>query len=445
MSGDYCARIKSVDIDSPFYDVGIEPGMILHTAEGHMLTDYIDWLWWTTDDIIAVTGTDLDGDPFELELEREQGENWGIAFESPIFDKIRLCNNACLFCFMRMLPKGMRPSLYLRDDDYRLSYLQGNFVTLTNLSQTDIDRIIEYRLEPLHVSLHAVSPDVRLNLIGQAHQRALDALEQILDGGLTVHTQIVLCPGLNDGAELRKTLDYIESHLGILSVGIVPLGYTKFQNSFDHSFSVPESARAVIEMIRPYQKRALSCLGITRYQLSDEFFCNAYPDNIARNLPERDYYDDFSQYYDGIGMLRCFVDEWDELVAEKELPAVNARSVNGKTLVICGTAFADFLIPLLREQSLDDRIVIVGVENQFFGGNINVSGLLVGKDVRAVLTECITRYDKGIIDRVLLPASMFNQDGLTLDDMTLDQIMNDFHVSVKVAHYTPTVIREEIR
>ena len=439
MSDGYRACIASVDEGSVFDDAGVMAGMVIDTVDGHRLTDYIDWLWWTSEDEIRVTGIDLDGEPFALDLARELGESWGITFTSPIFDDIRLCCNACTFCFMRMLPAGMRDTLYLRDDDYRLSYLQGNFVTLTNIDENDLDRIVDYRLEPLHVSLHAVSPDARKALLGRRHQRGLDVLERILAAGLHVHAQIVLCPGVNDGEELRRTLDFAEAHDGILSVGIVPLGYTRFQDRFDRSYNDPQRAQEVIDSVRPYQERARARLGVTKYQFGDEFHYHAHPHDVARHLPPRECYDGFAQYADGIGVLRNFVDEWDALVEAHGAPSAHPTA-EGCTLLVCGTAFADFLVTLLDERGWSDRIAIVGVKNRFFGGNIDVSGLLVGADIRDALADPATEGFR----RVILPDLMFNADGLTLDDMTLEQISADLDVPVLAKPCTAQVFWEEL-
>lgn len=441
MSALYDARILSVDEGSPVDDAGIAAGMSVRTVDGHALMDYIDWLWWSAGDVIEVTGCDLDGDCFDVELSREPGQGWGITFADPLFDGMRLCVNACRFCFMRMLPAGMRRSLYLRDDDYRLSWLQGNFVTLTNITDEDVARIVEMRIEPIHVSLHAVTPEVRESLMGKNQQRGIDVLETLLAEGLHVHAQIVLCPGVNDGAELQRTLDYIEDREGILSVGIVPLGYTRFQHEFSRSYEEPSCARAIIEAVRPYQERSRARRGSTRFQLGDEFYCRAYPHDTACHMPPCSDYDDFAQYYDGIGVLSTFVEEWRRLVADTGRSHIGEQPVNGCTLLVCGTAFADFLIPLLDEAGVRGRIAIVGVANRFFGGNVDVSGLLTARDVEeAVVREC----EHAVYRRVMLPDLMFNEDGLTLDDVLQGQMAADIGVPVVIAPGTAEMIWKEL-
>ena len=202
----------------------------------------------------------------------------GIDFTDVLFDGIRTCVNACQFCFMAMLPPEARASLTLRDDDYRLSFLQGNFVTLTNVTDEEAERIVRCGLSPMNVSIHAITPEVRRSLIGRRAERGIEVLERLLAGGIEVHAQIVLCPGINDGAELAATLDWVEARPGITSLAVVPLGYTKHSRRFKRSYSDDvEASRAVVRLIEPYQERARETLGITRFQLSDEFYVDARP------------------------------------------------------------------------------------------------------------------------------------------------------------------------
>ena len=218
-----CARVAEVEPGSPAEAAGIRPGDVIEYVNGAVLDDQITWRW------------EADGFSCELELEdgrvveleREPGQDWGVVFEQAVFDGVRTCVNACSFCFLRMLAPDERASLYVRDDDYRLSFLQGNFVTLTNLTDDDLERIVELRLEPMNVSLHAVSPEVRAKLIGRRAPRGIECLERLCEEGIEVHAQIVLCPGENDGDELAKTLAWVEERPNISSLAIVPMGYTR--------------------------------------------------------------------------------------------------------------------------------------------------------------------------------------------------------------------------
>ena len=276
------ATVLEVEPGSPAALEGLEPGMIVSHVNGVELCDMIDWDWEADGPEVDLEGIANPDTPdefeFECHIERDWGQDWGISFDGAVFDGMRLCRNNCLFCFMKMLPRGMRRTLYMRDDDYRLSFLQGNFVTLTNLTDDDVERIVSHALSPLNVSLHAVSPDVRARLMGKNAQRGLDALEQILLGGIEVHAQIVLCPNENDGEELVRTLDFVEARPLITSLGIVPLGFTRHQDTFTESFNEPARAQAVIDAVRPYQLRNRKATGRTRYQLADEFYLMARTD-----------------------------------------------------------------------------------------------------------------------------------------------------------------------
>ena len=435
--------IASVEKGSPAESAGLEAGMVLTHVDGIELRDLIDWLWLSDEMSIEVFGIapcededesgSCDDGTFEFEatLEREPGQGWGIEFEECIFDSMRLCKNACIFCFMTMLPPNMRETLYLRDDDYRLSFLQGNFVTLTNTTDEDIRRIIEMNLSPLHVSVHAISPDVRKRLMGKHEVRGREALEELLDAGIGLHTQIVLVPGVNDGEELSRTLSWLEAHEDVLSCGIVPLGYTRYQTRFDRSYNNASDSLAIIEVLAPYQERARLEYGRTRFHLADEFYLNA-----GIEVPAAEFYDGFEQYEDGIGMIRSFIDEWQAFVEAPQTAGLLQRAPSSeKTLyLICGEAFGKFFASLLGASSLDSCIEIVSIKNDFFGGNVDVSGLLCGCDVLRGIEGIKARI--GSEDRVVLPSIMFNACGVTLDDYTITSLSEASGVELSVISCT---------
>lgn len=396
--------------------------MLVTHVNGVELRDMIDWDWEADGpevdlEGVAYPGTD-DEFEFECHLERDWGADWGITFDGAVFDGMRICRNNCLFCFMKMLPRGMRKTLYMRDDDYRLSFLQGNFVTLTNMSEADVERVVSHALSPLNVSLHAVSPDVRARLIGKHAQRGLDALEKILEGGIEVHAQIVLCPNENDGEELRKTMDFIEARPLITSLGIVPLGFTRHQDTFTESFNDPARAQAVIDIVRPYQQRSRALTGRTRYQLADEFYLMAQVDPpVARE------YDGYPQYYDGIGMVRSFIDEGEQLVSNPddvaclEAAAERLRVLGETVLLLSGAGSAPVVRRFIDSTPLAGLCEVVAIENRYFGGNVNVTGLLCACDV-------LEQLDVDLSGRVVfLPDIMLNSDCLTLDGVAADGLV----------------------
>ena len=274
------AWVQTVEEGSPAWEAGIEPGMRIESVNGVRPRDIIDWRWEADGAWCELEVFDpRDSTVSRCELWRESGQDWGIDFIDVLFDGIRTCVNACQFCFMTMLPPEARPSLTLRDDDYRLSFLQGNFVTLTNVTDEEVERIISCGLSPMNVSIHAITPEVRRSLIGRRADRGIEVLERLIAGGVEVHAQIVLCPGINDGEELTRTLDWVEARPEITSLAIVPLGYTKHSRRFSRSYSDDvEASRAVVRLLEPYQERARAMLGITRFQLSDEFYVDGCRD-----------------------------------------------------------------------------------------------------------------------------------------------------------------------
>lgn len=432
------AWVQSVEEESPAWEAGIEAGMRIETVNGHRLRDLIDWRWEADGASCELEVFDpRDGGTYACELWREPGEDWGIDFTDVLFDGIRTCVNACQFCFMSMLPADARPSLSLRDDDYRLSFLQGNFVTLTNVTDEDVERIIACRLEPMNVSIHAVTPEVRRKLIGPHAQRGIDVLERLLSAGIEIHAQIVLCPGVNDGLELARTLDWVEARPSITSLAVVPLGYTRFSRRFSKSFSDdPAAAKAVVELIEPYQARARRELGTTRFQLSDEFYVAA-----GVTVPPAEAYDGYPQYYDGIGMLRSFLDDSAVFARDhaSELAASEAELSrrDSRVLLVCGEAPKEAISFFCELWSPTGRVKAYSIHNDYFGGDVNVTGLIVSKDLLAQLSCDLSRHI------VVLPEVMFNFDHVTLDGDTQDHVVGEIlrrGGRAVIAHGDPTSI-----
>ncbi len=412
------ALITTIRPDSPAYDVGIEPGMRILAVNGKPLTDMIVWLWEGDGDTVNLDVFDpSDNTITPVELERFPGEDWGIQFDGPIFDGMRTCVNACVFCFMTMLPKGGRETLYIRDDDYRLSFLQGNFVTLTNLSDDDIANIIEHDMSPMNVSVHAISPDVRRKLMGKNAARGIESLEALMEAGIEIHAQIVLCPGLNDGEELEKTLRYCEDHEQITSLGIVPLGFTKHQKRFTTSYSDDMyAARSVIELVRPYQDRAFERFGRHTFQMSDEFYLDAKLDP-----PEADFYDGYPQYYDGIGMIRSYMDDTARILKEEHERlnriASELKRQELQLLVISGAAARDVVAGFVSAEPLVGEVL--AIKNRYFGGNVDVTGLICAGDLLEQTPQDLTNV------MLFIPSIMFNADSMTLDEYHREQIIDE--------------------
>lgn len=445
----YEAPIIAVEADSPAYEAGFEPGCCLLSVDGHPLRDMIDWMWLSSDNEIEVVYRDLDGECGSLTLERGDDEDWGFSFEGAIFDEVRTCRNACTFCFMQQLPPEMRSSLSLRDDDFRLSFLTGTFVTLTNLTDEDAERIREQHISPLRVSLHAVDPHVRRELIGSHAEEGLRRLEELLASGIEFDVQIVLVPGVNDDERLDETLEWAYGHPGIRTVGIVPLGFTKHQSRFDGSYDESEAARSVIERIEPFQVRALEERGVPWVYAADEFYRNAYGAAVLEALPGASFYGDFDLYEDGVGILRSSIDGFREAMegdAPRQLADLLAN-VGARIRYICGEAMEPYFGILLEESPLAGLVEPLIVPNAFFGGNVNVTGLLCGEDIVAAIraAEAATG-EPGCRMVYAIPSIIFNVEGLTLDDLSLGDIRDAsgahvYAVASNPLDYTEQLIR----
>lgn len=413
------ALIAEVDPGSPAARAGFEAGDAILSVDGQPVRDILDWQWLTSEEACTVSYRSRQGAVGKARLERSFPEPWGIAFQGILFDGCRTCRNACTFCFMRQLPKGMRGTLSVRDDDFRLSFLQGNFVTLTNLDAEDVARISEQRISPLRVSLHAADPVVRRHLMGKNAQAGIRNLEALLDAGICVDAQIVLVPEVNDGAVLDDTLAWAYGRPGIQTVGIVPLGFTRHQDGFTAGFDDPASALSVLRQIAPFQERAQKERGSAWVFAADEFYLTAFGDAVLDHLPDAAFYGDFAMYEDGIGIVRSSVDGFEEARSSGELDRLAHKldAAGLRVVMVCGCAMERYLPQLLNASPLRDLMEPLFVENAFFGGNVNVTGLLAGVDMARAIQQ------HGATDALyLLPAVAFNADGVTVDDLTADGI-----------------------
>jgi putative radical SAM enzyme (TIGR03279 family) len=373
---------------------GLRPGDVVTAVDGQPVRDVIDWWWLTEEPSFRVTVV-RDRETIDLTIARTPGTALGVVFTEVLFTPIRQCENACAFCFIAGLPRGLRPALYVRDDDYRLSFLSGNFVTLTNVDEAEVARIIGQRLSPLHVSVHAVDPDVRSRLMcPTAGDRGIEILEELLAAGIEAHVQIVLVPGVNDGPVLEETLAYLGQRDGVLSVGCVPMGFTAHQGRWTASYDAA-SAADVVGLTARWQQRMRAERGIGWVYPADEFYLLA---GIA--VPVAAEYDEFPQFENGIGMVSAFLDEFD---AADRTPVA--------ATVVTGELFAPVLGGVLERAGWSDTVRVLGVRNELFGGNVSVTGLLGGADIASAIGEDAWR------GTYLVPDVVVNSDGLLIDDV----------------------------
>ena len=397
-------------------ELELVPGDKILSVNDMPLRDIIDFSFAMADEEIELLVEHADGEQELIEFDKDYDEDFGVEFERAVFDGIRSCANHCYFCFVDMIAPDMRHSLSIKDDDYRLSFLYGNFVTLTNMGAADFERIEHFHLSPLYVSVQCTNPVLRAEIL--RYKGAADILGQLTkleEAGADYHTQVVLCYGLNDGEELERTIrDITERRPHALSLAIVPVGLTKHRTDpfpliqFDRI-----GAARVIDQVEAWQQRIRAEEGRTFIYLGDEFYFLA-----GRDVPPAEMYDGFPQLDNGIGLTRNFIEEWTAAA-----DYANTLDTNSRLAVISGTAVAPVVERLARELDPDvQRIHVLPVINEHFGETVNVSGLLTGHDISAAL-----RAFSHSVDGVLIPASSLREgEDVFLDDMTLDAMRSSF-------------------
>lgn len=396
-------------------ELELEAGDRIIKVNGRVVRDYLDFRFQTggeTELILEVRKAS--GEDWELNIERDEAEDFGLNFEQIV---PRQCANECLFCFCKGNPETARPSLFIRDEDIRLSFLYGNYTTLTSITEDELRRVIEQRLTPQYVSVHATDLDVRAYLLGVDKKRAdISAkMRRLLEAGIDIHAQIVLCPEINDGEILQRTIEDLAAlHPQVKSVAIVPLGLTRYNTDARLTAVTPEFCRQTIEEIKPLQRSLRKRLGTTFAFLGDEIYLRA-----GLPVPSRAHYGDYPQIEDGIGMVRSFRHEFAALergLARRPLPTSAASKLNGTMMT--GTIFAPILRELIERLNtrFDTRLHVAAVENNYFGGGITVAGLLTGSDLLAARSHV-----RG--DFVIIPASTVKPDeSLLLDGMKLTEL-----------------------
>jgi putative radical SAM enzyme (TIGR03279 family) len=401
---------------------GLVVGDRILTINGRALRDAIDFQFYGAEDRL-VLGVERAGARRTLRLTRRSGADLGVELEPPRAGDIATCANKCVFCFIHQLPRGMRRSLYVKDDDFRLSFLHGNYITLSDLDEPSFERILEQRLSPLYVSVHATDPALRWALLGRPRHpvEILPRLERLAKAGIRIHAQIVLCPGLNDGAHLARTVrELAPLHPHVATTAIVPVGLTRYRERLPALRTLrDDEAIALVDTVEDWQHGFLADLGSRFVFLGDEVYLQA-----GRPLPAAAAYEGFPIAEDGIGLVRRFEDGFER--ARVRPPAGPARRVT----VVSGTLYAPRLTRLLAALAwpgLDPRVV--AVPNEFFGGSVAVAGLLTGQDIQRRLATC---GDLG--EAVLVPAvALRDGDGVFLDDLTPADLARALGVEVVVA------------
>lgn len=415
--------VKEVETGSIAEELGIEAGDILLSINDNVIEDVFDYHYYVNDEELVLLIQKPDGEEWELEIEKDYEEDLGIVFEQGLMDEYRSCHNKCIFCFIDQMPKGMRDTLYFKDDDSRLSFLQGNYITLTNMSDHDIDRIVKYHLEPINISFQTMNPELRCKILNNRFAGdALKKVDKLYEGGIQMNGQIVLCKGVNDGAELEHSIKEMSKYLPLLqSVSVVPVGLTKYREGlYPLEPFTSEDAKEVIAMIEKWQKVFYEEYGLHFIHAGDEWYLNA-----GLEVPEEERYDGYLQLENGVGMIRLLKNEFAEYLA----------SINGDDRVVevsMATGYAPYeclkkLVDDLQEKYPNVKVNLYKIRNDFFGEKITVAGLITGQDLIAQLKG------KELGSKLLLPCNML-RDGeeVFLDDITLSDVKESLQVEVDV-------------
>ncbi len=419
--------IRAVNPGSIAQEMGIEQGDRLLAIDGQEIRDIFDYQYYIQDEYIEVLVEKHSGEEWLLEIDKEYEEDLGVEFENGLMDDYRSCRNRCIFCFIDQMPKGMRDTLYFKDDDSRLSFLQGNYVTLTNTSEEDIDRIIRYHLSPINISFQTTDPELRCKML---HNRfageALKKVDRLYAGGIRMNGQIVLCKGVNDRGELNRSIRDLTKYIPQLeSVSVVPVGLSKYREGlYPLEPFTKEDAREVIAMIHGWQEEIYALHGIHFIHASDEFYILA-----ELPLPEASRYDGYLQLENGVGMVRLLKEEVKEMLTELQRSGFRLqkkREVSLATGLLAFRYIQEMAEELMRMQS-HLTVRVYPIRNDFFGELITVSGLLTGGDIQAQL------MGKELGEELLLPQNVLRSgEDVFLDDMTVSELGNTLQVNINI-------------
>lgn len=415
--------VKAIAPGSIAEEMGIEPGDKLLSIDGHEIEDIFDYQYYVEAEELLLLIEKPDGEQWELEIEKEEDETLGIEFGEGLMDEYRSCRNKCIFCFIDQMPQGMRDTLYFKDDDSRLSFLQGNYVTLTNMSDHDIQRIIKYRLEPINISFQTTNPELRCRML---HNRfagdALKKVDELYRGGIEMNGQIVLCKGINDGEELERSIRDLTGYLPLLkSVSVVPVGLSKYREGlYPLEPFTKEDAREVLSVIHKWQEKLYGEYGLHFIHAGDEWYLLA-----EEELPEEERYDGYLQLENGVGMLRLLLNEFSEgyEALEGDDRTGEIALATGKLAFPCLREIAD----KMEKKFPGLKIHVYEIRNDFFGERITVSGLITGQDLVNQLKG------RNLGGRLLIPCNMLKADeDIFLDDYTVKEVSDALQVPVDI-------------
>lgn len=430
-------KIDSIISGSIAEELEIEAGDVLISINGNEIEDIFDYHYMINDEYIELLIRKPDGEEWELEIEKEYNEDIGIAFENGLMDDYKSCCNKCIFCFIDQMPPNMRETLYFKDDDSRLSFLQGNYVTLTNMKDKDLDRIIRYHLAPINISVQTTNPSLRCKMLNNRFAgEALKKIDRLYEAGIQMNGQIVLCKGVNDGEELERSIRDLIKYLPVMeSVSVVPVGLSKYREGlYPLEPFTKEDAAAVIETIEKWQKVCLEEHGMHFIHASDEWYMLA-----ERSLPQEESYDGYLQLENGVGMMRLLMDEFAEALHQAKNPKYKAEVMERLQEVYGGQHKVTMMTgklaaPFLREMAADFmkefsgyEVEISDIRNDFFGERITVSGLITAQDLIA------QSKGKNLGNTIAIPCNMLRMgERVFLDDLSVEDVENALQVPILI-------------
>ncbi len=417
-------KIESVEIGSSAYKKGIREGDILFSLNGNEINDVLDYRFYLAEREVSVVIL-REGCEILCNIKKGEYDDIGLEFETPLMDKKHSCKNGCIFCFIDQNPEGLRETLYFKDDDSRLSFIHGNYITLTNMTDRDVERIVKMRISPINISVHTTNPELRVSMMKNKRSgEVLRYLSVFRDSGLSMCGQIVLCKGINDGEELRRSLtDLAEYYPAMTSVAIVPAGLTKFRDRlYPLSDFSKEEASDVIDLIDEFGKAHKNRHGTRLFYAADEFYLKA-----ERPIPNTEYYEDYPQIENGVGMLRSFSDEFG-MFLDDNCNYYHNKKINRRVSVATGAASYPFIVSLCEKlMSICNglKIKVYKIINNFFGESITVSGLLTGHDIYEQLK------DKDLYDELLIPENALRDgEDVFLCGMTFAELSDSLEVKL---------------
>ena len=424
--------IKSIDRNSPAFSAGIRKGDFILAVNGEPVEDELDFNFYSAFEDLTIK-TRRKGKKRSVSLNRKSGQLLGVEFARM---PIKQCRNKCIFCFIDQLPDGLRKSLYVKDEDYRYSFLNGNYITLSGIAQREINKILKIGLSPLYISVHATDPAVRIRMLN--HHRAgeiVSQLKQLEDNGIQFHTQVVVCPGINDGAIFKKTIgDLLAFDKGLLSIAIVPVGLTRHRKAYLKPVSAGKAIR-ICKMVDTISEQSRKKTGVRKLFIADEFLLKA-----GLDIPERNYYEDYPQIENGVGLVSILLNEWKSVKRNLKKKVNTGRSIAKATssrrrksyLIVTSVSAAPYIegiIAELEEFIPNVEFVILPVRNRFFGETVTVAGLITAHDIISTVKELKKKWNAVIIPRIIL-----NYNGYTLDGFSITRIARNIDNKVETVN-----------